>query len=91
MKIGIPQKLNYLIDQSINVLRVLQHQGFIILLGSKKRQIKGITIWMFLERKTEIAGLKDLQSLTFLMKLANWRREVLLSGCNPFVRVSYAK
>jgi hypothetical protein len=89
VKIGSPQKLNYLIDQSINVLRVLQHNGFCVEIGGRKRQVKGMTLWIFLDRKKTIANLNELHSLTFLMKLANWRKEVLLSGCNPLVKVSY--
>lgn len=89
VKIGTPQKLNYVIDQSMNVLRILQHNGFRVTLGSKKRQVNGMTLWIFLSRKTPISSLNELHSLTFLMKLANWRREVLLAGCRLLVKVSY--
>jgi len=37
----------------------------------------------------DISSLRDLQSLTFMMKLANWRREILLAGCSSLTKVSY--
>jgi len=90
VKIGIPQKLNYVIDQSINAIRVLQHMGFHIDIDGKRHLIKKITLWLFLNRKDPISSLNELHSLIFLMKLANWRKEVLLSGCNPLIKVSYS-
>jgi uncharacterized protein (TIGR04141 family) len=91
VKIGVAQKLNYVIDQSINALRTLQHSGFYLDVGGTKRRVGKITLWLFFKRKGNVTSLADLHSLIFLMKLANWRREVLLAGLSPLVKISYSR
>lgn len=91
VKIGKVQKLNYVVDQATNAINVLKRSGLKMHVGGKERLIRTICIWVFLEREHDISALKDLHSLIFLMKLADWRKEVLLTGLTPLVKVSYRR
>lgn len=91
VKIGKPQKLNYVVDQSINALSILQRNGFSLTIKDTQHTIKTITLWIFLERENDISSIAEIQSLVFLMKLAAWRKAVLLSGLSPEIRVSYIR
>lgn len=89
VKIGKPQKLNYVVDQSLSALKVFQHTGLTIKNNNKKISLTKFTLWIFLERKTEIKKIIEINSLIFLMKLANWRKEILLAGLEPELKISY--
>lgn len=89
VKIGKTQKLNYVVDQSLNALNVLKRARFRLPVNGRSRRIKNIALWLFLDRKGTISGLDDLNSLIFLMKLADWRKEVLMAGLTPLVKISY--
>lgn len=91
VKIGKVQKLNYVVDQSINALNVLKRLGLKMEVNGNERQIRTICIWIFLERQNDIDNLTELRSLIFLMKLADWRKEVLLAGLTPLVKISYRR
>ena len=91
VKIGKPQKLNYVIDQSLNALKILQRTGFILTVDGKNKSIKKMTLWLFIERTSNINKITDIRSLIFLMKLANWRKEILLSGLTPSIRIGYKR
>lgn len=90
VKIGKPQKLNYVIDQSLNALRIIQRNNFCVPLSQKKNaQVKQFVLWIFLANKKKIARVSQLNSLIFQMKLAQWRKEVLLAGLKPIIKLSY--
>ncbi|KYG03008.1 hypothetical protein BE21_53725 [Sorangium cellulosum] len=89
VKIGKPQKLSYAIDQATASIRVLERQGFQVPVNRSKQRVRKICLWFFFERQKKITRISEINSLIFLMKLANWRKAVLLSGLQAEVRVSY--
>jgi len=89
VKIGKPQKLNYVIDQSLNALKVIQHTNYEILVDEELKKVSKFVLWLFMERETDINNLSEINSIIFLMKLANWRKEVLLAGYDAEIRISY--
>ncbi|AUX45905.1 uncharacterized protein SOCE26_074050 [Sorangium cellulosum] len=89
VRIGKPRKLSYAIDQAAASIRVLERQGFHVPVNRRKQTVRKICLWLFLERQKKIARISEINSLIFLMKLANWRKAVLLSGLQAEVRVSY--
>jgi len=89
VKIGKPQTLNYAIDQAAASIRVLERRKFQVPLKQGKQRIRKICLWFFLDRQHAITRISDINSLIFRMKLATWRKTVLLSGLQAEVRVSY--
>lgn len=91
VKIGIPQKLGYVMDQSLAVVNYLQQNKGIIQIGENLLRPKKICLWLILDRKIEIKRITDLKSFIFLMKLNEWRRRVENARYVPQVIVSYVK
>ncbi|WP_199693713.1 DUF6119 family protein [Sorangium cellulosum] len=89
VKIGIPQKLSYAIDQALAAVRVLERRAFQIPVQGAMCTVRRICLWLFLDRQKHIKRISDINSLIFLMKLAHWRKSVLLSGLQPEIRISY--
>lgn len=88
VKIGQPQKLCYAIDQSLTSLKYIQqNKGF----SYKNQTIKPekIGLWLVLERKSKLKKLSEIRSITFLMKLNNWRKKVVDAGYEAVVKVNY--
>jgi uncharacterized protein (TIGR04141 family) len=91
VKIGVPQKLNYAIDQALASIRILERQAFQIQINGVSHAVQKVCLWLFLDRQKQIAKIHEINSLIFLMKLAHWRKSVLLSGLQPEIRVSYKR
>ena len=91
VKIGAPQKLNYVVDQSLGTLKFLQRNQNQVLVSGSSHTIRALTLWLFLKRKDPVTSLAEIESLIFLMRLAHWRREVLLAGLTPRVKLSYKR
>ncbi len=89
VKIGKPQKLNYAVDQATAAIRILERRAFILNVGGVPEKVQKVCLWLFFERETPISLLSEVNSLIFLMKLANWRKTVLMAGLQAEVRVSY--
>lgn len=89
VKIGTPQKLNYAIDQAKASVHVLERERFQILINGSKQKVTKVCLWLFIERQKPITRISEINSLIFLMKLANWRKFALRSGLQTEVRVSY--
>ncbi|NUQ75457.1 MAG: TIGR04141 family sporadically distributed protein [Polyangiaceae bacterium] len=89
VKIGIPQKLNYAIDQALSAVKVLERQSFQVPVKGTAHTVQRLCLWLFLDRQTHIKRISEINSLIFLMKLAHWRKSVLLSGLQPEIRISY--
>ena len=89
VKIGTPQKLSYVIDQSIASLQYLAENNGRIPVNGEPLEPQKLVLWLILDRVTPIAGLNDLNSLIFLMKLEDWRKKVTSSGLTPIVWISY--
>lgn len=91
VKKGGPQKLNYVIDQAITSLRWLKENNLSLPLGGTGRRpkIKNIALWLLLKRSTQISRLSELNSLTFLIKLTQFRAECFDANLTPQVYVNY--
>jgi uncharacterized protein (TIGR04141 family) len=89
VKIGTPQKLAYVIDQSISSLRLLiKNKGKISIDGTEYKP-KQYAIWLILDRRTRISKLSDIKSIIFMQRLSDWIREVRNAGIQPRIIVSY--
>lgn len=91
VKIGKPQKLGYAVDQASAALSVLARRAYEVEIDQNKRRIRRLVLWFVLDRATEVASVTEINSLIFLTKLAQWRRECLLSELHPVIRVSYLR
>lgn len=89
VKIGKPQKLNYAIDQASAAIKVLERRNYEIPVFGNPVKIQKVCLWLFIERQNRINQISEINSLIFLMKLANWRKNILLSGLQPEIRISY--
>lgn len=89
VKIGGPRKMNYNIDQSINVVRLLQNNQSKIKIDGADKEVTTICLWLIFDRKTKIEKLSDTNSLIFHMKLADWKRTVQNAGYKPLIYISH--
>jgi len=89
VKMGQPQNLGYVIDQSINTVRILQNNEEEIRIEGVKVNPENMCLWLILERKRTIQKLSELKSLIFLMKLVDWKRIVTSAGYTPIINIGY--
>jgi len=89
VKIGTPQKLAYVVDQSVTTVRILQQHESGLDVNGKACNVKKICLWLILDRKTQIQKLSDINSIIFHMKLVDWKKSVTNAGYEPEVRVNY--
>lgn len=89
VKIGKPQKLGYVIDQSMNTLKLLQNNQISDIIPNE--EIKTFSIWIILERANEINKISDINSIIFLMKLVEWKKEVRDAGYQTLIKIGYVK
>lgn len=76
VKKGTPQKLNYVIDQAMNTLKLLKNNEFVITENGDRMEIKKICLWFLTDRVNNIDNLSDFNSLIFIMKLNDLYKEV---------------
>ncbi|MEK5175533.1 DUF6119 family protein [Heyndrickxia sp. FSL W8-0496] len=85
-------KLSYVVDQSLQTLKIFKHN-----LSENQFEIKDIGLWIILDRRTNlpiIEGKPDLNHLDMLIlknKLDYWKKEVRLMGYIPVIRINYVK
>lgn len=89
VKIGTPQKLSYVIDQSMATIKLLQNQNIPIKLNELSIRPRRVCLWLILERQSKISKISEIKSLIFLMKLAEWQRQSVNAGYEPIVRIGY--
>lgn len=89
VKIGEPQKLSYVIDQSINTVKILQNNVSKIEIDEKELAVKNICLWIVFKRKNKISHLSDVNSIIFHMKLVDWKKTVKDAGFLPLIKVNY--
>lgn len=90
VKFGIPQKMNYVIDQAINTVKLLQNNQSKIAINGEDKLVDTICLWLvFVNRKRKLNKLSDLNSLIFHMKLIDWKRIVQNARYKPLVYISY--
>ncbi len=88
VKYGSPESVNYAVDQAINVTKYLQAGRGQIELDSQTLDIQRIGLWLAPGGSGTIGRLSEVNSLNFLMKIADWKRAVLNAGFRPRVRIS---
>ncbi|MBI5417210.1 TIGR04141 family sporadically distributed protein [Candidatus Poribacteria bacterium] len=88
VKIGDPRKMNYNIDQSTNVIKLLQNNQSKIKIDDTEKEITTICLWLIFDRRTKIEKLSDTNSLIFHMKLIDWKKIVQNAGYKPVIYIS---
>lgn len=91
VKIGIPQKLGYAIDQAVATIKILQSQTSTIQINGQDIKPKNICLWFVFDRQTEIIKISEIKSLIFLMKLVEWQRQCTNAGYKPIVHIGYRR
>jgi uncharacterized protein (TIGR04141 family) len=89
VKIGTPQKLSYVIDQSVATVKIIQSRTSTIQIDELDIKPKKICLWLILERQNKVAKISEIKSLIFLMKLVEWQRQCANAGYEAIVRVRY--
>lgn len=93
VKIGTPQKLGYVIDQAMNSLKLMQNKEInnehLELDNNVIMEPKSLCLWIILERAGTIEKLSQLNSIIFLMKLTEWKKECINAGYKPIVKIGY--
>lgn len=91
VKIGRPQKLGYVIKQSIATIKILQSRTSLIRINSEEIKPKRICLWLIFDRQTEITKISEIRSLIFLIDIADWQRQCKNAGYDPIVRIGYRR
>jgi len=88
VKIGTPQKMGYVCDQSVNTLEIIKKRANI-----KKLDInfKTYCLWIILDRAGEISKLSEIKSIIFKQKIESWARKCFEFGIAPKIKISYIK
>lgn len=89
VKKGTPQKLNYVIDQALNTLKLLKNNAFTIEDDGNEMEVKKINLWFLIERVNNVRDLSDFNSLIFIMKLNDLYKEVTDAGLILECNVNY--
>ncbi|MCM3732726.1 TIGR04141 family sporadically distributed protein [Fictibacillus nanhaiensis] len=83
-------KLSYVIDQSLQTLRIYKHR-----LSENPMEINNAGIWLILDRRTKLpldGNKPDLNKIDMIIlknKLDYWKKEVRLMGFKPIIRINY--
>jgi len=88
IKYGKPEAINYAADQAINAVKYLQGRGGRIELNGQIEEVERVGLWLVPPPHYEIGKIEQINSLNFLMKIADWRRAVLAAGFRPRLRIS---
>ncbi|WP_411677822.1 DUF6119 family protein [Caproicibacter sp.] len=90
VKMGTPQKLIYVIDQSLTTVSLIQNKRL-----SQDESVHGVTticLWLiFDERKSDLTKLSEVSSITFLIAMNDWIQAVHDAGYNPAVNIGYRR
>jgi len=91
VKFGTPKKMNYVVDQAINTVKLLQNNQSRIQINDDEQVVETICLWLVFDRKHQFNKLSELNSLIFHMKLVDWKRLVQNARYKPMIYVSYRK
>jgi uncharacterized protein (TIGR04141 family) len=91
VKFGTPQGMNYVIDQSVNTVRLLQNNQSRREIDGDEKEVNGICLWLVFRRKNKIKKISEINSLIFHMKLVDWKKIVQNSGYKPLILINYKK
>lgn len=86
VKIGTPQKLGYVCDQSINTLELIKKKVNVKKLDAN---FKNYCIWIILDRAEKIKKLSEIKSIIFKQKVESWARRCFEFGITPKIKISY--
>ena len=89
VKFGTPQKMNYVVDQAANTVKLLQNNQSKIHINDEEKEVETICLWLVFDRRQRFKKLSELNSLIFHMKLADWKRIVQNARYKPVIYVSY--
>ncbi len=89
VKKGNPQKLNYVIDQALNTLKLLKNNAFVIEDDGIEMEVKRINLWFLIKRANNVSDLSDFNSLIFIMKLNDLYKEVTDTGLILECNINY--
>ncbi len=89
VKFGTPKKMNYVVDQAVNTVKLLQNNQSKIHINDEEKEVETICLWLVFDRKQRFKKLSELNSLIFHMKLADWKRIVQNTRYKPVIYVSY--
>ncbi len=87
LKFGNIEAINYAADQAINAIRFLQSSHGRLVVDGQNYDVDKICLWLVADGGKEIKKVSQIDSLNFLMKLADWKRAVLAAGFRPRIRV----
>ena len=90
VKMGTPQKLIYVINQSLTTVSLIQNKRID---GDPSVQgVNTICLWLiFDDRKSDISTLSEISSITFLIAMSDWIQAVRDAGYIPAVNISYRR
>lgn len=88
VKIGTPQKLGYVCDQSINTLEIIKKKANVRKLDIN---FKTYCLWIVLDRAERISKISDIKSIIFKQKVESWARKCSEFGITPKIKISYIK
>lgn len=88
VKIGTPQKIGYVCDQSINTLEILKKKANIRKLDIN---FKTYCLWIVFDRAGKINKLSEVKSIIFKQKIESWARKCSEFGITPKIKISYIK
>lgn len=91
VKFGTPQKMNYVVDQAINTVKLLQNNQSRVQINDEVRAVETICLWLVFDRTRRFNRLSELNSLIFHMKLVDWKHIVQNARYKPLIYVSYRK
>jgi len=89
VKIGSPQKMAYVVDQSMITLAIVQNNAGSVTVSGIAKSVKVFSLWMILDRKTKINKLSEINSIILHMKLVNWKKAVTNAGYKAEVKINY--
>lgn len=88
VKKGTPQKLNYVIDQSLVSFKYLQENDWHYNLDGRQIKVKKMCLVLLFERG-EFKKITEVESLIFKMKLSEWRKRLINSNIEPLIWCSF--
>ncbi|GLH63071.1 DUF6119 family protein [Parageobacillus sp. G301] len=96
VKIGTPQKLSYVINQSLAALEILKNEKEFMKVDGEIINPKRFCLWLVLDRTRRLSLLpngqckiSEIESLIFHMKLVEWKKEVIRAGLEPYIKINY--
>jgi uncharacterized protein (TIGR04141 family) len=90
VKHGVPESVNYAVDQAINVIKYLQAGRGQVDLDGQSLSVERVGLWFVLAGENNVEKISQIDSLNFLMKIADWKRAVLGAGFRPRIMVTQA-